>query len=317
MIIRNKKSIRINIVYLLVTLVIVVFQIAPLSYADDNKPKRFILSDEKHLFYGGYADASVIQMDDGTYLMYLNRGKETGARPGVFILSSVDGLNWKQETETVFRGVAVGRAVRFPDGVRYYYHQPPREKVDRGTIVSSFSKDGLTNWQYEGVRIEKHPGYAAVGPTVIRLRDGTYRMFFHEAKLDAEGKVPAVPETTIVGASSKDGFNWKRDSKPSIVPEKGVEYGRVLNARHPFAMPWKDGYLMFYWVHSLIYAAYSPDGYNWQKLGSTGIRGADPHLIPLDDGRYRIYYGGRCEHKPRCFNYTGAGIINTGILKIE
>jgi hypothetical protein len=315
--IENKKSVKTNIGYLLRALVIVILPIMAFSYADDSRPKRFILTDEKHLFYGGYADASVIQRDDGTYLMYLNRSKEVEARPGVFILSSTDTLTWRQETETVFRGVAVGRAVRFPDGVRYYYHQPPWRKVDRGTIVSSFSKDGLTDWQYEGVRIEKRPGYAAVGPTVIRLHDGTYRMFFHEAKLDETGRVPRVPETTIIGASSKDGLTWKRDNGPSIVPERGVEYGRVLNVRHPFAMPWEDGYLMFYWVHSLIYAAYSPDGYNWQKLGSTGIRGADPHLISLGEGRYRIYYGGGCEHKPRCFNYTGPGIINTGVLEIE
>ncbi|MFQ5681463.1 MAG: hypothetical protein ACE5GG_05395 [Candidatus Omnitrophota bacterium] len=298
-------------------LIVAVCGLVVFSYAGGNPPQRFILGSEEHLFYGGYADASVIRLDDGTYLMYLSRNRETGERHGVFVLSSTDGIRWERETATVLPDVAVGRAVRFPGGVRYYYHQPPGRRVNRGSIVSSFSRNGISNWQYEGGRIEPRPGYAAVGPTIIRLRDGTYRMFFHEAKLGEDGKMPRVPEAEIVGASSRDGLSWQRDTSPSIVSEKAVEGGRVLNARHPFVMPWKDGYLMFYWAHRLIYAAYSRDGYTWQKLGSTGIHGADPHLIPLGAGRYRIYYGGRCRHKPRCFAYPGPGVINTVILKIE
>lgn len=283
---------------------------------EESQQPMFTLTDKLLLFAGGYADPSVLQMDDGTFLMYLNRSKEIVNNPGVFILSSQDGLSWEEITDTVFRGVAVGRAVKFPDGVRYYYHQPPGRKENVGSIMSSFSEDGITNWRDEGVRVRPQDGYAAVGPTVVQLRNGTYRMFFHEAKLDESGKVPRVPETIISAASSPDGLTWIRDEKPALVPDEQIEGGRILNARHPFAMPWGNGYLMLYWSGPGILAAYSDDGFNWVKLGPTGITGADNHVISLPDGTYRLYYGGGCEGEPDCAD-AGPGTIHTGILSIE
>ena len=41
-----------------------------------------------------------------------------------------------------------------------------------GGIVSVFSGDGIS-WTYEGLRLD-----GAADPAVIRLPDGTYRMFY-------------------------------------------------------------------------------------------------------------------------------------------
>ncbi|MFQ6078882.1 MAG: hypothetical protein ACE5NJ_07095 [Thermodesulfobacteriota bacterium] len=283
---------------------------------EGEKPGQFTVIEENLLFTGGYTDPSVIQMPDGTYLMYLNRRAREGENwSGSFVLSSGDGIFWNEETGIVFLGVAVGRAFRFPNGVRYYYHQPPREKENRGTIVSSFSTDGITNWTYEGVRIRPREGHAVAGPGVVRLKDGTYRMFFFEKELiDTDPRRATSRE--IYGASSKDGLSWRRDEAPTIVYEENVEgaglphpqRGQVL---HPFVIEWpeQNGYLMLYNSHSRIFAAYSQDGFNWEKLGYTGIVGADADAIRLPDGSFRIYFGD--------FSPETLGVVYTAILKVE
>jgi hypothetical protein len=274
--------------------------------------------------------------------MYLTGPSKNSKSRGVFVLSSADGFSWKEETGTIFPGVAVARAFRFSDGVRYYYHQPPREKEDRGTIVSSFSKDGITNWRYEGVRIQPREGYVVAGPTVVRLKDGIYRMFFFEGELRKEGK-RRMRNSKIYGASSVDGLNWTRDEEPTIVYENTVEGADLRHLQsqqilHPFVTEWpeKDGYLMLYNSHSRIFAGFSKNGFQWKKLGYIGVVGADADAIHLSDGTFRIYFGGGCTDVSRAFVHadgvkdrqgcinpengkiiTVPSTIHTAILKIE
>ncbi|MBS3068013.1 hypothetical protein J4450_04885 [Candidatus Micrarchaeota archaeon] len=287
-----------------------------LEIKPDITEAKFTMLNKTLLFTGGYADASVIQIN-GRYLMYLNKFGQASAT-GVFVLSSQDGLSWKEETDVILDGVAVARAVRFSNGVRVYYHQPPMKNEDKGAIVSSFSSDGLSSWQYEGVRIRPRSGYDAAGPTVIQLDNGTYRMFFYEIKEGTDAP-PNVPAAEIYGASSKDGLTWNRDAKATIVSEMNVEGDAIPTVRHPMALKWKDGYLMFYWTHQKIYAAYSQDGFSWKKLGYTGIKGADPDAIPLSEGNIRLYFGGECiPSEQDCSKVLpGPGNVHTTILKIE
>lgn len=303
---------------------------------EETMQPKFSFLNKALLFGRDYADPSVIRLDNGTYLMYLNHRDEEG-RSGSLVLSSSNGLSWKQETDILFPGVAVGRAFKFPNGVRYYYHQPERKpnypfEPVPSNIVSSFSPNGLTGWKEEGIRLKSREGYVVTGPTVVKLKDGKYRMVFDEVKLAKPDK-QSVIEGIIYSASSSNGLTWVRDDEPTIVYEnniEGVELSRPQPPQvlHPFVIEWpeENGHLMFYNSHSRIFAAFSSDGFNWNKLGYTGILGADVDAIHLPDGTFRIYYGGGCPKDTRelaCIDpktreyITVPSTIHTGILKIE
>ena len=191
--------------------------------------------------------------------------------------------------------------------MRFYYPtQTPKNPEDPpSNVVSSFAEDGLSFTKDEGVRIEPKQGYYISGPTVIRLKDGKYRMFFDES----DGSSGNIQIAQIFGASSNDGLYWQKDKEPTIVAEDNIETGDIKQVLHPFIMEWQDGYLMLYNSHTRVFAAYSQDGFKWQKLGNTGIQGADVNAIMLTDGNLRIYFGRFSEAK--------SGEVYTGILQIK
>lgn len=263
----------------------------------------FEISDVELLFTGGYADPSVIKNGE-EYLMYLNTfGTPKGV--GVYILSSTDLVNWQEETAIVFPGIATARAVRFDEGIRVYY-------PENGVIKSSLSVDGLTNWQEDNAKITPKPNYKNEGPTVFQLPDNTYRMYFNEYLAASEGH-GTIRTGEIYGASSQDGINWVVDKNPTLVFENAIE-GRGMQdlppqVLHPFVIKIQDNYYLFYNAHSEIFVAKSTDGSSWEKLGYTGIHGADVDAVVLADGSLRIYYGD--------FSPETQGVVYTGILRIQ
>lgn len=265
----------------------------------------FNYSDEKRLFTNGYADPSVIKMPDGSYLMYLNKFSQQES--GYLVMSSKDTIAWKEKTGIIVPGVATGRAFLTDKGVRFYYPTatPIKPSDPPSNVVSSFAKDGLNFSKESGVRVQPRQGYYISGPTVIRLKDGTYRLFFDESKSESL----KIQEAEIYGASSSDGLDWKRDEKPTIVAEDDIETGDIKQVLHPFVMAWQNGYLMFYNSHIRVFAAFSKDGLKWQKLGNTGLSGADVNAISLPDGNLRAYFGR--------FSEQTSGEVYTAILKIK
>ena len=270
-----------------------------------QQASQLIYSEEKLLFTNGYADPSVIKMPDSTYLMYLNKFNQQGS--GYFVLTSKDAVEWKEKTGIIFPGVGTGRAFLTEKGVRFYYPTTtPRNPSDPSSnIISSFAGDGINFEKEEDVRIQPRQGYYVSGPAVIRLKDGTYRMFFDESDIQSGN----VQKAEIYGASSSDSINWKRDEKPTVVAEDNVETGNIKQVLHPFVVEWQNGYLMLYNSHIRVFAAYSDDGFRWQKLGNTGLTGADVNIIALPDGSFRVYFGR--------FSETTSGEVYTAILKIK
>jgi len=142
-------------------------------------------------------------------------------------------------------------------------------------------------------------------------------MFFAEVDMKSLGGVLVA---AIYGASSQDGLSWVRDQEPTIAYETQVEgVGKEYaspQVLHPFVMRWPEGgYLMFYNSHQRVFAAYSRDAVTWEKLGYTGIGGADADAILLANGSLRIYYGGWCQGEPECVD-AGPGIVHTSLLKV-
>lgn len=102
-------------------------------------------------------DPDVVKMGD-VWRMFVSLGLRN--------LSTVsnDGLSFSRENELPFDG-SVSSTIPFENGYRMYY-------MRQGSIFSSFSSDGR-NWVYEGLRLDN-----AGDPTVIKLQDGTYKMFY-------------------------------------------------------------------------------------------------------------------------------------------
>jgi hypothetical protein len=275
----------------------------------DKVPAKTTFSkvgEAKLIFTGGYADATVTKLDNGSHIMYVNRFGPTGS--GYHAYTSTDGLEWKEYSGEVLPSASTGRVVKMNNGYRFYYPglQPIKPSDPPATIKSSFSTDGYTFKIESGVRITPKSDYYLEGPTVFSLKDGSYRMYFNENKTATAEK----REGSIWGASSIDGLVWTRDEKVTIEsdPPTGNMPTNWPQALHPFVLTRADGsYVMFYNSHSQVYAAESTDGLTWTKLGDIKIKGADVDGYYLDDTTIRLYYGD--------FSPTTSGVIYTIDIK--
>lgn len=175
----------------------------------------------------------VIPLEDGRFRMYFEgrsgvftEEQRFGAPPEpTVILSAVsdDGLDW-----TVDDGVRFGdgewsygtpRVLYVEDngsiGYRMYFHRytfPMRRGLDVGNhIISAFSSDGLMFEEESGVRIRQETDretYSVYAPEVVRLGDGSYRMYY-------SGWCDTV-RGGVFTATSLDGLAWKKSSEPCV-----------------------------------------------------------------------------------------------------
>lgn len=265
------------------------------------------VSEAKLLFTNGYADPTIIKLDNGTLVLYVNKFGPGGS--GYRAYTSTDGLTWKEKTNVSLPNASTGRVVRFDNKIRFYYPglQPIKPTDPPATIMSSISNDGFSFAKESGDRVVPKSGYYLEGPTVIKLSNGKFRMYFNENETASKEK----RVSKIYAASSVDGLAWTREEKHTLesdqVVEKATEWSQAL---HPFVLvrP-KGGYVMFYNTHSKIYAATSTDGLSWTKVGYVGIEGADVDGYYLPDGTLRLYYGN--------FSPQTSGVVYTVDLKEE
>ena len=168
----------------------------------------------------------VIPLADGGFRMYFEARSED--RPSVVLSAvSADGLNWEPEPGMRFaddnwsygspRCIYIGGS---PAGgpastCRLYFHRytyPFRTGLDAGNvIISAVSADGLDFEQEDGVRIAQETEretLAVYAPEVIRLGDGSYRMYYSGWGEEICGGV--------FSATSRDGLSWHKDAGPCI-----------------------------------------------------------------------------------------------------
>ncbi len=96
--------------------------------------------------------------------LFLSRGQT------LISASSRDGKTFTQDAATVSQNGAASKTVAFPTGYRLY-------KAGTGGILCAFSTD-LVHWQDEGVCLAADAGETVGDPAVIRLANGTYKMFY-------------------------------------------------------------------------------------------------------------------------------------------
>jgi hypothetical protein len=279
--------------------------------APSSQTKISVLEEGKLILTGGYADPTVVPTATG-YRMYVNR--QSNGPGGYLTYVSPDGIAWTKEKDIIISGVATGRAVVLPTGIRFYYPgvQPIKPTDAQADMYSSFSTDGVTFTKDAGTVLKpRSSAHYVEGPTVFQLPDKTWRMYFNENTVAAANQ----RDGEIWGASSADGLTWTRDaaltmqadSVEATVEGKRAPWKQVL---HPFVVsnP-KGGYIMLYNSHSAIFAATSADGLAWDKIGPVGIHGADIDGYFQADGTMRIYYGD--------FSPADGGMVYMGVLKVQ
>lgn len=279
-------------------------------------------SEETLVLTGGYADPSVAPFEE-RYTLYASLTEAAeGADIGTLAFSSEDLVTWTPDPNgVIFLGVATGRALQMDDGVRFFY--PSTGPVADGTVPTTSGGISIYSaWSNDSVHFVDDPGLRTTsdegdvgGPTLIELDDGTWRAFYHVASgKAADGEIPSA---SIWAADSDNGLDWDLEEEPVLEASKDVEgVDPTAQLLHPFVTPGPDaegtpeaGYWMFYNSHDIMYAAYSDDAADWDRLGPIGLEAADFDAIAIGPNQWRVWYGRYAEDT--------RGEIYTAIMNIS
>jgi len=240
------------------------------------------------------------------------------------LLSKDPGLVWNKVADSVmeprfgfFERVLAPRVVILPDGMLRMYFcvgaMPQKTRFGKilrrltrtnritGGIRSAVSNNGQ-DWRWEpGKRVfpDHETGeISTVSPDVVRLNDGSYRMYYQSRSL---GECDVVRS-----AFSADGLRWRI--------EKGMRFGQPFaNYGSPKCMPLEGGGYRLYFheypapfkagldAGNNIISAISQDGLLFSR--ESGVRISQqsssesyavyaPEVLRLSSGLYRMYYSG-------------------------
>ncbi len=190
----------------------------------------------------------------------------------ISVALSHDGVNWIYKKVTIQGEVTGSQSgpsavdpdiVLLPDGrYRLYY-------MYLGTIYSAISNYGINFVKETGVRFQEG-GYTWMDPDVVKMGDN-WRMFtWREVTTE-----PVVNQ--IISTVSSDGLSFTKETELTTV-------GNIS-----CTIPAEGGYRMYY-VSGGIYSAFSSDGVNWAGEGMRLSDAADPAVIKLSDGTYKMFY---------------------------
>ena len=146
----------------------------------------------------------------------------------------------------------------------------------------------------------------SVSPRVVRITDGTYRMYYTQI-LPRAGNPAGANDydnstTRILSACSVDGITWNPETGVRLSPDEGGAGNfRVVSAEVGPALEGSGRLRMYYEccpgsqsVQNSIRSAVSDDGLSWEpepgeRLLVPGSNIMAPRVIFLRDGRLRVY----------------------------
>ena len=151
---------------------------------------------------------------------------------------------------------------------------------------------------------------SVVGPSLIRLKDGRYRLYLQAREIGLQGKDQVVG-IDIISLISTDGIQWDAEQgiriqhgSPTDVDSEAGEPGVYLGLDNRYYQAYTGRYMgvnkdgKSQKMHRVVFAV-SDDGLNWAKLNQYY---ADPQNINdfassadvnVVNGRYVIYYTGQ------------------------
>ena len=231
----------------------------------------------------------------GGYFLYMKYYKTQTATSPSLSRSPLSSEKWHEGGVAIAGKYADADLVELGNGKwRMYYSVEPEVPGNKLELYSGTSTDGITWSQEEGVRKE-----FATFPSVIKLADGKYRLYFQNAGV-------------IKSALSADGLSWTDEEGVRIdANEEGVIHIENVGAQTVIQLD--DGsFLMVYRVMikerysqevpndstQILYFAVSKDGLTWEKKNLAAdsrnetfqglIDGAE--LVKWDNDQIRLYF---------------------------
>ena len=194
----------------------------------------------------------------------------------VLSASSPDGLSWTHDGVVLLEHASVPCAIVMPDGRLRIYYVDASQMPE--TVNCAESADGGSTFEPLGLSIAGLTSEKAVDPSIVRLSNGRYRLFYYGANGD-----PGAAGTHYVrSAISDDGVHFKETgtalSYPGLVDPDVFKVG--------------DTWLMFVFSltdHTTVVAE-SRNGRKFKKVRPLGLDGFGTTApVLLDDGRFRLY----------------------------
>ena len=218
--------------------------------------------------------AEAIVRPDGTILLYVNRPR------GIEVYRSRDGLRFARASGRLPLGGHPTVVERSRGGLRMYYASESALPYRPSALYSAYSADGLVWWLEDGIRLSD-VGFGVM--EVVPLPVGGFRLYFNDNRPRTRSRV--------VSASSLRGLRFVGEPgarlpppyvDPAVVrlgPDRWLMVVSTIDGDRP----------------QKLHLAESSDGLRWSVepeplVDEPGWSSFDPTLLPLGDGRFRMYY---------------------------
>ena len=201
---------------------------------------------------------------------------------------------WKLGGTAIAGKYADADIIALGDGrYRMYYSAEPELPGFQGQVYSAVSSDGI-NWQQEAGTRRTWSTF----PSVIKLSDGSYRMYFQNAE-------------EIKSAVSSDGLSWQDEqgarmdgansaglvlenvAAPTVIESNGqyiMVYRGTINQRYAADVP-NSNTQLFLWAASQDGKAFEKKGIVLDSRNEKFMGLLDgPELVKWDDGSIRLYF---------------------------
>lgn len=194
----------------------------------------------------------------------------------VLSASSPDGLSWTHDGVVLLEHASVPCAIVMPDGRLRIYYVDASQMPE--TVNCAESADGGSTFEPLGLSIAGLTSEKAVDPSIVRLSNSRYRLFYY----GANGDPGAAGTHNVRSAISDDGVHFKETGTALAYP------GLV----DPDVFKVGDTWLMFVFSltdHTTVVAE-SRNGRKFKKVRPLGLDGFGTTApVLLDDGRFRLY----------------------------
>ncbi len=246
-----------------------------------------------------YADPDALTLPSG-YRLYV---EEMGKHQIVSFFSK-DGINWSRETGVRVHNAAFADAIYLPDGrVRIYFQgfKAINSAISNDEGLSFTAEDGArvpTGWHGE-LDVDN-----VAAPSVVRLIDGRYRMYYIGRKIDVSycNNVKHV----ILSAISNDGLNFSPENGVRVAPEDWPITAQMKHCKWSYidgpevVLTSEGNTKLYFWgACDGICLSTSKDGLKFERVGSifsntqlpTAPKGnaGDPATLQLKDAQLLFY----------------------------
>jgi hypothetical protein len=266
----------------------------------------------------GSADPRLVKLPNGNFRLYFAAFGE-----GIHTAISEDGIEWELEARSVLPSTNPHTSLVPLEGGgwRLFTVTVATANGSPLTVVKSYTTtDGIQFTEDPGFRITENefPYGDIQSPYVVRLQDGTYRMY-----------LMAVPEGETVGQSGGNSVFWML----SAVSEDMLTWTAdpdvlVKNMEHPIAVVETDGSITVYAGEPLTKRT-SQDGKKFSGPEYLDLRGIDFDIVFLPDGQMRVYSGAhadddgswmrisRSANVPWDLEFTVTGFAGSDVFTVE